>query len=40
MKKTFNSSVSIVTITQLKRFECLEILRDLLKDQFRKVCRK
>jgi glycosyltransferase involved in cell wall biosynthesis len=26
-------SVSLVTITQLKRFNCLEILRDLIKDQ-------
>jgi len=27
------SSVSLVTITQLKRFNCLEILRDLIKEQ-------
>jgi glycosyltransferase involved in cell wall biosynthesis len=26
-------TVSIITITQLKRFNCLEILRDLIKDQ-------
>jgi glycosyltransferase involved in cell wall biosynthesis len=26
-------TVSIVTITQLKRFKCLEILHDLIKDQ-------
>jgi thymidine kinase len=31
MKK--DKSVSIITITQLKRFTCLEILRDLIKDQ-------
>ena len=28
-----NVTVSIVTITQLKRFECLEILHDMIKDQ-------
>ena len=28
-----NQSVSIVTITQLKRFSCLEVLRDLIKEQ-------
>ena len=30
---TINPTVSIVTITQLKRFECLKVLRDLIKDQ-------
>ena len=31
--KSLNPTVSIVTITQLKRFECLLIARDLIKDQ-------
>ena len=32
-KKNTNPSVSIVTITQLKRFPCMEILRDIVKSQ-------
>ena len=33
MNKSDKHTVSIVTITQLKRFDCLLILRDLIKDQ-------
>ena len=31
--KLKNPTVSIVTITQLKRFPCLEVLRDMIKEQ-------
>jgi hypothetical protein len=32
-KKKNNKTVSIITITQLKRYECLEILLDIIKNQ-------
>jgi len=32
-EKVKNPTVSIVTITQLKRFSCLEILKDVIKEQ-------